>query len=200
MGKGKLVFKGEKKKRKKKKHVSKHSIGSTKGNRGGDDMMNNLQTSTTTETKTTTSDVQLPQVDTSNSVQQIDSVTQQQVAMPVIQQGSGKITSSGTILMGHNANFTSILNSGDAITVMVPTSSKGGGGGSNSCREEMRVITMRVSDNSAAISTAFSQDLKKPVEYKYICKPRNKQLERLEKQKKENLSKEETERCAFSIQ
>jgi hypothetical protein len=64
-------------------------------------------------------------------------------------------------------------------------------------REEMRVITMRLSDISASISSAFSNDLKTPCEFQFIRKPRDVRKERLEKEINEKQTKEEIERTSF---
>ena len=169
MGKGKLIFKGEKVKSKKKKK-SKFSS-------------KDLDVAV---------DTQRMVVGDSQASEQIKSTPQQQAtSKPVIREGKGQITVSGTVIMGHYTKFNSCLNTGDAILVQIP--SKDG----QSSREEMRVLTMRLSDTSASISSAFSHDLKHPTNFKYITKPRNLQKERSEKEKKEKLTKEEIERSAF---
>lgn len=170
MGKGKLIFKGDKVKSKKKKK-SKFS----------------------SKDLDVVADTQRSAVGDSQVLEQkIKSTPQQQASSkPVIREGKGLITVSGTVIMGHDTKFNSCLNSGDAILVQIP--SKDG----QSSREEMRVLTMRLSDTSASISSAFSHDLKHPTSFKYITKPRNLQKERAEKEKKEKLTKEEIERSAF---
>lgn len=176
MGKGKLVFKGDKVKKKKKK--TKHS---SSGSSNNDDIKQSISLSQMV------GDSQASSIEAGKSTPQ----QQQESKKPVIREGKGHITASGTVIMGHNTKFNSCLNAGDAILVKIPT--KDG----QSSREEMRVLTMRLSDTSASISSAFSQDLKHPTDFKYITKPRNLQKERAEKEKKEKLTKEEIERSAF---
>ena len=112
---------------------------------------------------------------------------------PVIQKGEGKITSSGTVLMGIDTKFNTCLNAGDAIIAKIPASKEQG----SSSNEEMRVVTMRLSDTSASISSSFSQDLKHPTSFQYITKPKNLQKEREEKEKKKRMTESEIERSAF---
>ncbi len=171
MGKGKLVFKGDKVKSKKKKK-SKHS-------------------SEQSETVELTALSQHSGVGDSQALEPTKPEPQQQSTQPVIRIGKGQITASGTVIMGHDTKFNSCLNVGDAILVKIP--SKDG----QSSREEMRVLTMRLSDTSASISSAFSFDLKHPTGFKYIQKPRDLKKERTEKEKKAKLTKEEIERSAF---
>ena len=63
----------------------------------------------------------------------------------------------------------------------------------------MRVLTMVLSDVSAALSTPFSCDVKIPVEFRYIQKPRNVVKERADAAKKVKVTKEEEERSAFGL-
>jgi hypothetical protein len=106
-----------------------------------------------------------------------------------LQKGEGKIISSGTVLTGVGTKFLSCLNAGDAIVVDIPCSGK--------TQQEMRVITMRLSDTSAAISTPFQNDLKLPTSYSYIQKPRDYRSEEATQKKKEAVTKQEIERHAF---
>jgi len=197
MGKGKLVFKGDTKSKKKKKKKSKHSIYND-DTQGKD--LSIIPSSSTTTAKT------MGQTMMQNQNQKQSQQQQQQPTGPVIEKGNGKITSSGTVLMGVNTNFNSCLNVGDAILVKVPipssssaSTSQGSSSSSSSSstREEMRIVSIRLSDTSASISSAFSQDLKFPQSFQYIKKPKNVQKEKYEKEKKEKMSREEIERCAF---
>ena len=168
MGKGKLVFKGDKPKKKKK--VSKHSSSHE-----------NEQTATIIGIpKNPDNDTKLTNNDESE-------VTTASAPIPPTQivTGLGKITSSGTVLTGYDTKFTKSIQAGDAILAPI--------GG----KDEMRVITMRLSDTSAAISSAFSTDLKTPTSFQYISKPRNIRQEKIEKEKKEKLSRKELEQSAF---
>jgi len=60
--------------------------------------------------------------------------------------------------------------------------------------EEMRVVTMRLSDTSAAISTAFSSDLQCPTEYRYISKPRDVVREKSKRLEDQERAKTEVDR------
>lgn len=179
MGKGKLRFKGDaKKKKKKSKHakltVIEHDSVSRSAEAGP-------SSSSTPHSLTHNLSAERP-------------AKKLNAEVPALQEGEGMIMSSGTVLMGHDTNFSEIINAGDAILVKVPSKSKDG---SNTTVEEMRVITMRLSDASASISSAFSSDLKSPTSFQYIAKPRNQRKERAEKEKNARLTKQEIERSAF---
>lgn len=77
--------------------------------------------------------------------------------VPVV--GRGKVTISGTVVTGYDTKFNTDLQVGDAILV----------------NNEMRVITMRLSDISLNLSSPFSSNImtSKPMSYSYICKPRD---------------------------
>jgi len=81
---------------------------------------------------------------------------------PRIVTGTGRITTSGTVVTGHETRFSKEIHVGDAIVV--------GGGGEQG---EMRVVTMRLSDVSLNLSSAFSQSYATPTSFQYISKPRN---------------------------
>eukprot|EP00555_Chaetoceros_dichaeta_P009272 CAMPEP_0198261636 /NCGR_PEP_ID=MMETSP1447-20131203/10324_1 /TAXON_ID=420782 /ORGANISM="Chaetoceros dichaeta, Strain CCMP1751" /LENGTH=251 /DNA_ID=CAMNT_0043949617 /DNA_START=77 /DNA_END=829 /DNA_ORIENTATION=+ len=201
MGKGKLVFKGEKpikKKKRKSKHRTSSNTTATGEENTGDGII--AQTTTTVETTPPTTNAITEGISQQRQSSQTSNA-------PMVKIGQGKITSSGTVLMGHDTNFSSTLHAGDAIIAMIPISSsnskvldgKSGSATTSNRREEMRVITMSLSNNSAAISTAFSQDVKTPMGFRYIAKPRNVQKERMDRDKKVRVEKEETERSAFGI-
>lgn len=177
MGKGKLLFKGDSKKKKKK---SKHSIKSSSSS-----SPTCTEESATTAAATATGPVLETEVKKSQ---------EQEYQAPTVQKGIGLLTSSGTVLMGHDTKFTKTINPGDAIIIQVPIEDPTG---ASTTREEMRIVSMRLSDTSASISSAFSNDLKTPTAYKYIHKPRNVRKERADKLKKEKTNKEEIERNAF---
>lgn len=179
MGKGKLVFKGDKpKKSKKTKHSLVDSSSSVPVVAG--QSQSSLQARQHSSTAT----------DASLSRNTTTAIPPQ----PVIRKGQGKITSSATVIMGIDTKFNSCINVGDAIIVHVPTNSEND---DNQTREEMRIITIRLSDTSASISSSFSQDLKIPTSFQYISKPKNLQKERDEKEKSDRLAKEEVDRNAF---
>ena len=97
---------------------------------------------------------------------------------PAIQNGKGQITTSGTVVTGHNGTqFLRQLRVGDAILV----------------QGEMRVVTMCLSDISVNLSSAFSSNYVQPTSYQFICKPREKQskqtTEKLQQLQEEEQSK-----------
>lgn len=108
---------------------------------------------------------------------------------PKMLQGDGKITSSSTVITGLGTTFLKTLNVGDAIIVDVPLKD-------GTFREEMRIITMRLSDASANISSAFTNDLSRPTSYRYINKPKSVDREKADTMKKDKLSREELEKSA----
>ena len=183
MGKGKLVFKGEKQKSKKKKK-SKHSVASSEESKIASlDSSNNTLSGTGTNYQTSQH--------FQNGAESVSASAPASIEQPKIRKGEGNITSSGTVLMGIDTKFNSCLNVGDAILVKVEAND------GTSAREEMRVITMRLSDISASVSSSFSHDLKIPTPFQYIAKPKNVQKERDEREKKERMNKEEIDRSAF---
>jgi hypothetical protein len=187
MGRGKLKFKGDKDIKKKKKK-SKHSTGTSAENVAAS--TNTTGSAESISEHLTLATFSVPKVSTD-----LQPTSRKQISeAPVAQKGEGLISSSGTVLMGLDTQFNSTLNPGDAILVSVPTNKHDG---NSSIREEMRIITMRLSETSASISSAFSTDLKTPVPFLYIAKPRNRRKDRIEKHKKDRSTKEEIERSAF---
>jgi hypothetical protein len=63
--------------------------------------------------------------------------------------------------------------------------------------EEMRIVTMVLSQISISISSAFSSDLKTPTQYKFINKPRDVNKEKADRARKAMADKEEVERLAM---
>ncbi len=184
MGKGKLVFKGDKPKKSKQK--TKHSI-----------VDSSSTSSVPVAAEQSQSSLQEPQYYSSTTAFDASSSRNTTTAIPpqpIMRQGQGKLTSSGTVLMGIDTKFNSCINVGDAIIVHIPTNSEND---DNETREEMRIITIRLSDTSASISSSFSLDLKIPTSFQYISKPKNSQKERDEKEKRDRLAKEEVDRNAF---
>ncbi len=181
MGKGKLRFKGEKDATKKKKKKSKHSK--------APDAAQQMDASDIGQRASTHASIS----DSNSLRDRLKNETAEQEG-PAIQKGKGLIMSSGTVLMGHDTKFNSTLNPGDAILVQVPTTDRRG---NQSTQEEMRVITIRLSDTSASISSAFSTDLGSPTPFQSIAKPRNVKKEQRDRDKKDKMTKEEMERSAF---
>ena len=104
---------------------------------------------------------------------------------PQISEGQGFITTSSTVVTGHNTAFKTQLHVGDAILAQT---AKG---------EEMRIIKMVLSQMSCSISSAFSSDLKTPTAFKYINKPRDVAREKAAKVAKARLEQEEVEQRAM---
>jgi preprotein translocase subunit YajC len=166
MGRGALVFKGDapKKKSKKKKHSKKEE-----------------RVTTTAAAAASVEHAILPPVVRPQAQQQ----QQQSQQVPTMKEGTGKITTSGTVVTGIGTRFDKELDQGDALIVV------------RDDKQEMRVVTMRLSNNSCAISSAFSENCKLPTSFSIIQKPRNKTKERMEKQLKAKKEQEETEQLAF---
>mgnify|MGYP005850646073 CR=1 FL=1 len=153
MGRGLLVFKGDKPKKKKKK--SKHE---RSGGHDDEPAATDASVAAASALPETTESNRKPAV-----VSQVASTTA--VTTPKIHMGRGTITTSGTVVAGHDTKFTKELRQGDALLVQVGQ------------QDEMRVITMLLSDISINLSSPFSENMVKPVSYRYIPKPRNTQRE-----------------------
>jgi hypothetical protein len=102
--------------------------------------------------------------------------------VPTLTLGAGKITTSGTVVMGvQGTKFMKEFKAGDAIVV----------------GREMRVVKMRLSDISLNLSSAFSHSLSIPTPFHYVTKPRNEVEEIAIKQKHLKELEEEKGRTAF---
>jgi hypothetical protein len=96
---------------------------------------------------------------------------QQQQQQPHPIRGSGKIVVSGTVVTGYHTQFNTELQVGDAILI----------------HDEMRIVTMRLSNTALNLSSALSMSsssslsstTKEPVSYYYIQKPRDIHQERV---------------------
>lgn len=165
---GKLVFKGEEKAKKKKQ--TKSSVGSAKSPVATADQKSGGSTEKSPLDN-------LKHGDTTAAESQLPS--------PSISTGNGLISTSGTVVTGHGTSFKSDLRIGDAI---IAHTLRG---------EEMRIVTMVLSQISISISSAFSSDLKTPTQYKYIVKPRDIKKERADKAQKALAEKEEVEARAM---
>jgi hypothetical protein len=148
MGRGQLLFKGDKPK------TSKKSSNSSKVKHAPPG------TSSSQSMAASSSSVRSPPQHQQLQQQQ----QQQQPQLPQIQQGKGKITTSGTVVMGFDTVFEKQLAVGDALLVVIPGQDE---------EEEMRVITMRLSNTSLNLSSAFSKNLTTPTVFRWIPKPRN---------------------------
>jgi len=188
MGKGQLLFKGERPKKKSKK--SKHS-----SNRNSNDD-NNLQ-----DDENEKHVVHLAEgIDHSTAVPAVASrpltstpsvATATATAPPIsiMKQGTGKITTSGTVVTGYETRFEKELQAGDAILCTL------GNGGT----EELRVVTMRLSNISLNLSSAFSTNIKTPTSFQYIRKPRDVHKERAEAHKRTTETLREQKTHAFDL-
>lgn len=174
-GRGKLKFKGESEKAKKKKSNSKHEVN-----------IPMLSTSIDLNKQQHSIDARLS-VAGSGCNQINDDINESaDVSLsPQICHGQGLITTSSTVVTGHNTSFKTQLHVGDAI---LAHTTKG---------EEMRVVKMVLSQVSISISSAFSSDLKTPTQFKYINKPRDVAREKAFEAAKARLEQEEVEQRAM---
>lgn len=179
MGRGLLVFKGDsppKRKKSKKKHTS-----SSKTAGCVEQTSSSAPVASTSDRNS--SSAAPAKAHTASSTVASASPPQH----PQIEKGTGAITSSGTVITGHSTLFQKQLRAGDAILLTPhPTSSK----------DEMRVLTMILSNTSAAISTPFSSDVHSAA-FNYIAKPRDLARERALKKQRGEEEKAEEERMAF---
>lgn len=183
MGRGKLKFKGEEK-AKKKKRSSKVKL-SDGGAEVGEDDAFNTASSAGNESAT---QQQLPVAAAAASSKSSHQTTCNESSLqkpPQISLGQGTITTSSTVVTGHGTSFKTQLHVGDALLVRT---SRG---------EEMRVIKMVLSPISISISSAFSNDLKTPTQFKYINKPRDVARESYAKAAKARKEQEEVEQRAM---
>lgn len=170
MGRGALVFKGDTKKKKKSK--KKHLV--------MDDGAI-AATGTITTTRASTVDTLTPSLPIVVPRTTPSSSTTQQL----LKEGSGQITTSGTVVTGYDTRFEKELSMGDAIIVRIGE------------QQEMRVVTMRLGNISCAISSSFSSNIKQRTDFSIIHKPRDQRREALVSAQKEVVDKEEEEKQAF---
>lgn len=170
MGRGKLLFKGDDPKKKKKKK-SKHNSSST-------------ATATIPEADETPSSVaRLPQ-------QQQQQQYASKPAAPQVVSCTGEITSSGNVISGLSTRFEREIVAGDALIVMVLDSKTG------KEQQEMRVVTMRLSNISLSVSSAFSSNVKHPTAFSVIRKPRDEAKQRRNAERSRLLNRKEEEEKA----
>ena len=100
--------------------------------------------------------------------------------------GTGLITSSGTVVTGHGTVFMKELAAGDAIVITTP----------HEAAQQMRVVTMRLSDISLNVSSAFASSLKTPIAFQYIRKPRDEAKLQQQQEEAQTISKKEQEERA----
>ncbi|KAL7551557.1 hypothetical protein ACHAWF_014742 [Thalassiosira exigua] len=190
MGRGKLVFKGDK--AKKKKGSSKHKTdegrhSSSAGAATCDAAAGGEKTNTSVslqQSNVTLSPTPLGIQGRGDAAASSDHQTKD--LGPKINDGQGLITSSSTVVSGHGTSFKSQLHVGDALLVRTQKGS-----------EEMRVIKMVLSNVSISISSAFSSDLRTPTAFRYINKPRDHTKEKAALAQKARAEKEEVEQRAM---
>ena len=164
-----LVFKGEDPKKKKKK--SKHS------RRDRDDTAASASTSAAAVAPPSSDNVaRRPQSTASSS-------SSSALPMPKVEKGTGEITTSGTVVTGHGTKFEREIAAGDALIAILPGSQQ----------QEMRVVTMRLSNVSLNLSSGFSESIKTPISFSVIRKPRDEAKQRRLAAEKATLTKKEEE-------
>ena len=77
--------------------------------------------------------------------------------------GTGRLTSSGTTILGHNTLFMNELTHGDAIIVSHPTT----------FLDETKIVRMVLSNMSISVSSAFSTDLISTAPFRFIKAPKD---------------------------
>jgi hypothetical protein len=92
---------------------------------------------------------------------------------------------------GHDTMFEKEVAAGDALLCIVS-------GGGNQVGE-LRVVTMRLSNESLNLLSGFSESLKHPVEFQYIPKPRDAIKDRREAQTQAQNTQQEQETHAFDL-
>lgn len=112
----------------------------------------------------------------------------QQQQVPTMKEGTGGITTSGTVVTGVGTLFEKELNQGDAIII---------GHGES---QEMRVVTMRLSNTSCAISSSFRDNCKLPTRFHVIRKPRNNKEQEAQELKEQREKLESTQNAFGTYQ
>mmetsp|Transcript_18224 Transcript_18224/g.30563 ORF Transcript_18224/g.30563 Transcript_18224/m.30563 type:complete len:219 (-) Transcript_18224:2369-3025(-) len=100
--------------------------------------------------------------------------------------GTGRITSSGVTIHGHDTDFMSQLTPGDAIIIIHPSS----------LQEETKIVRMVLSNVSIGISSPFSSDLISTCSFRYLKAPKDTQRE-VDQAKQEVSKRHRTEEEAF---
>jgi len=178
MGRGLLLFKGDKASKTKKVRKSKAKY---------DKNVISLSTNISTKESEEEEAIAAPSTTISSS-----ETTTTKIRKPTIEKGTGKITSSGTVLNGILTKFNEEISVGDAIMIMHP----------NTNQQEMRVITMCLSNVSCAISSPFSIDISEYIEFSYINAPSSIDDRRKEEERKKiklKKDQEQIEKVAFGI-
>lgn len=182
---GKLKFKGEAKKKSKKSSKNKLSTPDARQSTSAESTTQNLQQHEALSYAGGASVARGGNSGPSNNDSNESAIAPSHNKNPQISEGQGFITTSSTVVTGHNTAFKTQLHVGDAILAQT---TKG---------EEMRIIKMVLSQMSCSISSAFSSDLKTPTAFKYINKPRDVAREKAAKVAKARLEQEEVEQRAM---
>ena len=176
MGRGQLVFKGEDPKKKKKK--SKHS-------KKKDNSSASRAAEETQEAALAVASAPLATTSSSTVAAARSQGAAAAASTPKINKGSGEITTSGTVVTGLDTKFEKEISPGDAVIVNI------------NGQQEMRVVTMCLSNISLNLSSSFSKSLKDPTSYSIIRKPRDEVKQRkLHKQKEELDQKQEEQKAS----
>jgi hypothetical protein len=77
--------------------------------------------------------------------------------------GTGRLTSSGTTILGHGTSFMNELSHGDAIIVTHPST----------YADETKIVRMVLSNISISVSSAFSTDLISTAPFRFIKAPKD---------------------------
>ncbi|KAG7365869.1 hypothetical protein IV203_028539 [Nitzschia inconspicua] len=183
MGKGQLMFKGEKKSSSKKSKKRKRD---KTGDDTGDDVA--VATNVKSEEIETRDTISKPLSSSSSTTTTTTTPSATNNAVtPSLKKGTGKITTSATVVTGYGTKFEKELGVGDAIMAVI------------NGQEELRVITMRLSNTSLNVSSAFSTSIKHPQSFNYIPKPRNAEKERKLALKKQREQAQETEKSVYDL-
>jgi hypothetical protein len=188
MGKGQLLFKGEKPKKKSKK--SKHHSSSSRSSIRHDNHQGEENDEKGVVGVPKGIDHSIVPAVASRPLLSTPSMATA-TAPPIMKQGTGKITTSGTVVTGYETRFEKELQAGDAILCTVGLGKDG--------REELRVVTMRLSNISLNLSSAFSTNVKTPTSFQYIRKPRDVHKERAEAHKRTAETLREQKTHAFDL-
>lgn len=201
MGKGQLLFKGEKaKKGKKRSKTDRHKTendGSTRrktnvtddeNNDDGEDFDEGTSRVRDHESGSITENTKVPSTQSKNQQQSgSSSLSSSSVSggtpTPTVRNGTGRIATSGTVVTGYDTKFDREIHVGDAIL----------------CQDELRIVTMRLSNISLNLSSPFSTDVKIPTTFQYIRKPRDSAQERRLAQQKSIEQKRDTEKSVFDL-
>lgn len=184
MARGKLVFKGEKAKKKKNRSKNKSGLsGADKADDAAVATADGESAQRTGAAGAAAASAAINEGDRGDADVADDTPTE---VSPQMKEGTGSITTSQNVCQGHGTVFKNQLRAGDAIVALTKAGA-----------EEMRVVTMVLSNVSISLSSPFSTDLSTPTSFRYICKPRNDKKERAAKAQRARREQEEVETRAM---